>query len=119
MQDVQPELVVGQPRGVWIAQQLLDLRADVDGDRGAWIVGLDEVHVDDEPGDVLDEPLKRAFDVRAGVSGGVRAVGAGGRVTPFRVVWVWWFRQGYGLLRRVSGPSGPIDVHIGTQAHPP
>jgi hypothetical protein len=89
-----------------ISEHALDLGTDVNGDRAAWIVGLDDVHVGHHAGDVLDESLKRAFDVRTGVSG-VRAVGAGGRVTPFRVVWVWWFRQGYGLLRRVSGPSGP------------
>ena len=64
MEDLQPELVVGQPRLARIAEHVLDLGADVEGDRVGRIVGLDEVHVGDDPGDVLDQRLELAFRAR-------------------------------------------------------
>jgi hypothetical protein len=56
MQHVQPKLVLIQPRGVRVTEEILDLRTDVERGRGARVVGLDEVHVDDDSGDVLDQP---------------------------------------------------------------
>jgi hypothetical protein len=63
MENVEPELVVGQPRIARVAQQLLDLGADVDGNRVARVVRLDDVQVGGDPGDVLDQPLEPALDV--------------------------------------------------------
>jgi hypothetical protein len=58
MEHVEPEFVFGQPGLARIAQELLDLRADVHRDRLVRVVRLDEIHVGDDPGDVLDEMLE-------------------------------------------------------------
>jgi hypothetical protein len=56
VQYIEPELVLVHPCGVRITEETLDLRADVEGDRGARVVGLHQIHVDDDPGDVFDQP---------------------------------------------------------------
>ncbi len=65
VEDVEPELVLGQPRLAGVAQQLLDLGADVDRQRDPGVVGLNDIEVDDEARDVLDEVREAALELRA------------------------------------------------------
>ena len=65
MEHLEPELVVGQPCLSRIPEQILDLRADVVRDRVRWVVDLDDVHVGDDAGDVLDQRLELALGGRA------------------------------------------------------
>ena len=65
MENVEPELILVQPGGALVAQQILDLRADVDGQRRSRVVRLDEIQVDHEARDVLDQILEAALELRA------------------------------------------------------
>lgn len=58
VQHLEPELVLGQPRRVLVAQEVLDLGTDVERQRLARVVGLDAVQVDDDPGDVFEQALE-------------------------------------------------------------
>ena len=64
MEHLEPELVVGQPCLSRIPEQVLDLRADVVRDRVRRVVDLDDVHVGDDAGDVLDQRLELALGGR-------------------------------------------------------
>ena len=82
VQDLQPELVVGQPRLARIPHQALDLRAYVQRERVAGVIPTDEVHVHHDPGDPLDEPLEPPRQIHQGEAR--RAVGVLGMSHPRR-----------------------------------
>ena len=58
MENLEPELVVAEPRGARVSQQLLDLGADVEREGAARVVGLDDVQIDDDARDAFDQALE-------------------------------------------------------------
>jgi hypothetical protein len=65
MDDVQPQLVVGQPRVTGIPQHRFDLRADIDRMRVARIVQLHPVQIGDHTGSALDQGLEAPLGLRS------------------------------------------------------
>ena len=58
VEDLEPQLVLVQPRCELVAKKILDLRADVERQRLVRVVGLYEVQVDDQARDGLEHGLE-------------------------------------------------------------
>ena len=58
VEDVEPELVLVQPRGEFVAQKILDLWTDVERERLVRIVRLDQVQIDDQARNALEHGLE-------------------------------------------------------------
>ena len=58
VEDVEPQLVLVQPRRELVAEKILDLGADVERQRLVRVVGLHEVQVDDQARNGLEHGLE-------------------------------------------------------------